>query len=113
MKEFFEISATYAENILTASAARRSACGHHRESTEGARWLPRRCLDQGRWFIRTCDAFNLPLVTFEDVPVPPGVVQEWGGIIRHGAKLLYAKQPSRSSRHHERAYEGPRLPCKH
>ncbi len=42
-------------------------------------------------FIRTCDAFNILLVTFEDVPgFLPGVVQEWGGIIRHGAKLLYA-----------------------
>ena len=42
-------------------------------------------------FIRTCDAFNIPLVTLEDVPgFLPGVVQEWGGIIRHGAKLLYA-----------------------
>ncbi len=42
-------------------------------------------------FIRTCDAFNIPLVTFEDVPgFLPGVVQEWGGIIRHGAKLLSA-----------------------
>jgi propionyl-CoA carboxylase beta chain len=42
-------------------------------------------------FIRTCDAFNLPLLTVEDVPgFLPGVVQEWGGIIRHGAKLLYA-----------------------
>ncbi|HIG03336.1 MAG TPA: acyl-CoA carboxylase subunit beta [Candidatus Poseidoniales archaeon] len=42
-------------------------------------------------FIRTCDAFNLPLVTIEDVPgFLPGVIQEWGGIIRHGAKLLYA-----------------------
>ena len=41
-------------------------------------------------FIRTCDAFNIPLVTFEDVPgFLPGVVQEWGGIIRHGAKLLF------------------------
>jgi propionyl-CoA carboxylase beta chain len=42
-------------------------------------------------FIRTCDAFNIPLITFEDVPgFLPGVVQEWGGIIRHGAKLLFA-----------------------
>ena len=42
-------------------------------------------------FIRTCDAFNIPLMTLEDVPgFLPGVVQEWGGIIRHGAKLLYA-----------------------
>ncbi|MDQ8144989.1 MAG: acyl-CoA carboxylase subunit beta [Gemmatimonadota bacterium] len=42
-------------------------------------------------FIRFCDAFNLPIVTFEDVPgFLPGVAQEHGGIIRHGAKLLYA-----------------------
>ncbi len=42
-------------------------------------------------FVRFCDAFNIPLVTFEDVPgFLPGTVQEWGGIIRHGAKLLYA-----------------------
>ncbi|MFZ9041922.1 MAG: acyl-CoA carboxylase subunit beta, partial [Ilumatobacteraceae bacterium] len=42
-------------------------------------------------FIRTCDAFNIPLITFVDVPgFLPGVDQEYGGIIRHGAKLLYA-----------------------
>jgi propionyl-CoA carboxylase beta chain len=42
-------------------------------------------------FVRTCDAFNIPLVTFVDVPgFLPGTEQEWGGIIRHGAKLLYA-----------------------
>ncbi len=42
-------------------------------------------------FVRTCDAFNVPLVTFVDVPgFLPGVGQEHGGIIRHGAKLLYA-----------------------
>jgi propionyl-CoA carboxylase beta chain len=42
-------------------------------------------------FVRTCDAFNLPVVTFVDVPgFLPGTAQEWGGIIRHGAKLLYA-----------------------
>ena len=42
-------------------------------------------------FIRTCDIFNIPVVTFVDVPgFLPGTVQEWGGIIRHGAKLLYA-----------------------
>jgi propionyl-CoA carboxylase beta chain len=42
-------------------------------------------------FIRFCDAFNLPVVTFEDVPgFLPGTVQEFGGIIRHGAKLMYA-----------------------
>jgi propionyl-CoA carboxylase beta chain len=42
-------------------------------------------------FVRFCDAFNIPLVTFEDVPgFLPGTAQEWHGIIRHGAKLLYA-----------------------
>jgi acetyl-CoA carboxylase carboxyltransferase component len=42
-------------------------------------------------FVRTCDAFNIPLITFVDVPgFLPGVEQEFGGIIRHGAKLLYA-----------------------
>jgi propionyl-CoA carboxylase beta chain len=42
-------------------------------------------------FVRTCDAFNVPLLTFCDVPgFLPGTSQEWGGIIRHGAKLLYA-----------------------
>jgi len=41
--------------------------------------------------VRTCDAFNVPIVTFVDVPgFMPGVEQEYGGIIRHGAKLLYA-----------------------
>jgi propionyl-CoA carboxylase beta chain len=54
------------------------------------------CLDidasvKGARFVRFCDAFNIPLVTFEDVPgFLPGTVQEWGGIIRHGAKLLFA-----------------------
>ncbi|MFQ5678615.1 MAG: acyl-CoA carboxylase subunit beta [Gemmatimonadota bacterium] len=46
---------------------------------------------KGARFVRFCDAFNIPLVTFEDVPgFMPGVQQEHGGIIRHGAKLLYA-----------------------
>jgi propionyl-CoA carboxylase beta chain len=54
------------------------------------------CLDidasvKGARFVRFCDAFGIPLVTFEDVPgFLPGTAQEWGGIIRHGAKLLYA-----------------------
>jgi propionyl-CoA carboxylase beta chain len=46
---------------------------------------------KGARFVRFCDAFNIPLITFEDVPgFLPGTQQEWGGIIRHGAKLLYA-----------------------
>jgi propionyl-CoA carboxylase beta chain len=47
--------------------------------------------DKGARFVRFCDCFNIPLVTFEDVPgFLPGTGQEFGGIIRHGAKLLYA-----------------------
>jgi acetyl-CoA carboxylase carboxyltransferase component len=47
--------------------------------------------DKASRFIRHCDAFNLPIVTFVDVPgYLPGVTQEYGGIIRHGAKMLYA-----------------------
>jgi acetyl-CoA carboxylase carboxyltransferase component len=47
--------------------------------------------DKAARFVRTCDAFNIPLVTFVDVPgFLPGTAQEYGGIIRHGAKLLYA-----------------------
>ncbi len=46
---------------------------------------------KGARFVRFCDAFNIPLITFEDVPgFLPGTDQEWGGIIRHGAKLLFA-----------------------
>ena len=46
---------------------------------------------KGARFVRFCDAFNIPLVTFEDVPgFLPGTAQEFGGIIKHGAKLLYA-----------------------
>jgi propionyl-CoA carboxylase beta chain len=46
---------------------------------------------KGARFVRFCDAFNIPLMTFVDVPgFLPGTAQEWGGIIRHGAKLLYA-----------------------
>jgi propionyl-CoA carboxylase beta chain len=54
------------------------------------------CLDiaaslKGARFVRFCDCFNIPLVTFEDVPgFLPGTIQEYGGIIKHGAKLLYA-----------------------
>ena len=47
--------------------------------------------DKAARFVRFCDAFNIPILTFEDVPgFLPGTNQEWGGIIRHGAKLLYA-----------------------
>ena len=46
---------------------------------------------KGARFVRFCDAFNIPILTFVDVPgFLPGTAQEYGGIIRHGAKLLYA-----------------------
>jgi propionyl-CoA carboxylase beta chain len=90
--ELLEVHERYAENIVCAFARLggnvvgivgnqpRSLAGVlDIESTKAAR------------FVRTCDAFNIPLVTFVDVPgFLPGTAQEWGGIIRHGAKLLYA-----------------------
>src|SRR5204863_19397 len=61
------------------------------ESLGGADVLDIAASLKGARFIRFCDAFNIPLVTFEDVPgFLPGVAQEHGGIIKHGAKLLYA-----------------------
>ncbi len=49
------------------------------------------CSDKIARFVRFCDCFNLPVITFEDVPgFLPGTHQEWGGIIRHGAKIVYA-----------------------
>jgi propionyl-CoA carboxylase beta chain len=49
------------------------------------------CSRKGARFVRFCDCFNIPIVTFEDVPgFMPGTAQEWGGIIANGAKLLYA-----------------------
>jgi len=53
--------------------------------------LDTNCSDKIARFIRFCDCFNIPVVTFEDVPgFLPGTQQEWGGIIRHGAKIVYA-----------------------
>ena len=65
-------------------------------SSRTSRRFSRACLDiaasvKGARFVRFCDCFNIPLITFEDVPgFLPGVSQEHGGIITHGAKLLYA-----------------------
>merc|ERR1712154_312332 len=68
----------YAKNIVTGFA-RMNGCLDINASIKGAR------------FVRFCDCFNIPLITFEDVPgFLPGTSQEYGGIIRHGAKLLYA-----------------------
>src|SRR5204862_353450 len=91
--ESLEVHERYAENIVCGFAR----LGGHSVGVVGNQ--PRSLagvLDidsstkAGR-FVRTCDAFNIPLVTFVDVPgFLPGTAQEWGGIIRHGAKLLYA-----------------------
>jgi propionyl-CoA carboxylase beta chain len=90
---FFEVQEHWARNIVVGFArmdgrtvgivanqpAFLAGCLDIDSSTKGAR------------FVRFCDAFNIPILTFEDVPgFLPGTAQEFGGIIRHGAKLLYA-----------------------
>ena len=92
-RHFFEVHAAYARNILVGFArldgrpvgivanqpAHLAGCLDINASVKAAR------------FVRFCDAFNIPLITLVDVPgFLPGVDQEYGGIIRHGAKLLYA-----------------------
>ncbi len=91
--EFLEVQAHYAENIVCGFAR----LGGHAVGVVGnqpqalAGVLDIDASTKAARFVRTCDAFNLPLVTFVDVPgFLPGTAQEWGGIIRHGAKLLYA-----------------------
>jgi len=91
--EFFEVHEHYARNII---------CGFSRlngysigivgnQPNQLAGVLDIESSEKAARFIRTCDAFNIPIITFCDVPgFLPGTTQEWGGIIRHGAKLLYA-----------------------
>ncbi|XP_023226183.1 propionyl-CoA carboxylase beta chain, mitochondrial-like [Centruroides sculpturatus] len=92
-RDYFEIMPNYAKN-LTVGFARMNGrtvgiVGNNPKYAAG-------CLDinssvKGARFVRFCDAFNIPIVTFVDVPgFLPGTAQEYGGIIRHGAKLLYA-----------------------
>jgi propionyl-CoA carboxylase beta chain len=91
--DFFEVHEHFARNIVVGFArfdgrpagvvanqpAYLAGCLDIDSSVKGAR------------FVRFCDAFNIPIITFEDVPgFLPGTGQEFGGIIRHGAKLLYA-----------------------
>ncbi len=90
---FLELFPGYAENIVIGFARLDGQSvgivGNQPKVLAG-------CLDidasvKAARFIRTCDVFNVPVVTFVDVPgFLPGTVQEWGGIIRHGAKLLFA-----------------------
>jgi propionyl-CoA carboxylase beta chain len=92
-QDFFEVQADYAPNLVIGfgrlagrpvgvvanQPAHLAGCLDIAASLKGAR------------FVRFCDCFNIPLVTFEDVPgFLPGTAQEYGGIIKHGAKLLFA-----------------------
>ena len=91
--EFLEWFESYAENIVIGLAGMdgRSVGSIANQPKVLAGCLGIDASVKAARFIRTCDAFNLPLLTLEDVPgFLPGVVQEWGGIIRHGAKLPYA-----------------------
>jgi len=90
---FYEVHARFAENILVGFAhLGGQAIGIvANQPAVLAGVLDIDASDKGARFVRFCDAFNIPLVVFEDVPgFLPGLAQEHGGIIRHGAKLLYA-----------------------
>jgi propionyl-CoA carboxylase beta chain len=92
-KHFFEVQEHFAKNIVVGFARLNGRSvgivGNNPAVLAG-------CLDidasvKAARFVRFCDCFNIPLVTFVDVPgFLPGTNQEWGGIIKHGAKLLYA-----------------------
>ncbi|MBE2250822.1 MAG: methylmalonyl-CoA carboxyltransferase [Myxococcus sp.] len=92
-KHFFEVQEHFAKNIVIGFARLNGRSvgivGNNPAVLAG-------CLDidasvKAARFVRFCDCFNIPLVTFVDVPgFLPGTNQEWGGIIKHGAKLLYA-----------------------
>ncbi|MBR1486100.1 MAG: methylmalonyl-CoA carboxyltransferase [Synergistaceae bacterium] len=91
--EFTEVQAGFAKNIVTGYAriGGRSVGVIANNADVMAGCLDVDASDKASRFIRHCDAFNLPIVTFVDVPgYLPGVEQEHGGIIRKGAKLLYA-----------------------
>ncbi len=90
---FFEVQALYAKNMIVGFAR---LAGRPVGIVANQPSVLAGCLDinasvKGARFVRFCDAFNIPIVTFVDVPgFLPGTDQEFGGIIRHGAKLLYA-----------------------
>ncbi|GAB1402862.1 MAG: acyl-CoA carboxylase subunit beta [Lentimicrobiaceae bacterium] len=91
--EFFEIHEHFAENCIVGFARlnNRSVGIIGNQPMVSAGCLDIDASDKISRFIRTCDAFNIPIITFVDVPgYLPGVNQEWGGIIRHGAKLLWS-----------------------
>ncbi len=91
--EFFEVHRDFARNLVVGFArlGGRSVGIVANQPAVLAGVLDIEASLKGARFVRFCDAFNVPLVTFEDVPgFLPGVAQEHGGIIKHGAKLLYA-----------------------
>jgi len=91
--EFLEVHAGFAHNIIVGFGR---ADGHAVGVVANQPMHLAGCLDidaseKAARFVRTCDAFNIPVLTFVDVPgFLPGTGQEWGGIIRRGAKLIYA-----------------------
>jgi acetyl-CoA carboxylase carboxyltransferase component len=91
--EFYEIHEHFAENCIVGFARlnNRSVGIIGNQPMVSAGCLDIDASDKISRFIRTCDAFNIPIITFVDVPgYLPGINQEWGGIIRHGAKLLWS-----------------------
>ncbi len=91
--EFFEVHQAYAANIVCGYARidgqSVGIVGNQPQHLAGV--LDIHSSEKAARFVRTCDAFNVPIVTLVDVPgFMPGTDQEYGGIIRHGAKLLYA-----------------------
>ena len=91
--DFFEVQEHFAKNIVIGLSrlGGRPIGIVGNQPSQMAGVLDIDASEKAARFVRFCDAFNIPLVTFTDVPgFLPGTSQEWGGIIRHGAKLLYA-----------------------
>ena len=91
--DFFEVQEHFAKNIIIGFSrlGGRPIGIVGNQPAQMAGVLDIDASEKAARFVRFCDAFNIPLVTFTDVPgFLPGTSQEWGGIIRHGAKLLYA-----------------------
>src|SRR3954463_8285079 len=91
--EFFEVQEHFAQNMVIGFSRLDGhpigVVGNQPRHLAGV--LDINSSEKAARFVRFCDAFNIPLLTFTDVPgFLPGTSQEWGGIIRHGAKLLYA-----------------------
>ncbi|MCC5698653.1 methylmalonyl-CoA carboxyltransferase, partial [Klebsiella pneumoniae] len=91
--DFLEVSSLFAPNIIVGfgRVEGRSVGVVANQPTQLAGTLDIDASEKAARFVRTCDAFNIPVLTFVDVPgFLPGTGQEWNGIIRRGAKLLYA-----------------------